>query len=105
MARAFTNTNPILNPIQQHNNDKRDEAYAHLEPFDDGTEAAHQTDHDTSDDINDNVIIDPPPNGQQTNIGDSTIITSLLKVLGMDNSKLGALAINGIIFIAQMVSR
>lgn len=100
VARAFINPNPNSN--QPHNNGKRDESYANLEPFEDGPEAAHHSDHDTSSDINDGVIVDPP-SGSPTNIGDSTIISSLLKVLGMDNSKLGALAVNGIIFIAQMV--
>lgn len=103
VARAFTNPGPNPNANQQHNSGKRDEAYANLETFDDGPEASQHPDHDAADDINDNVIVDPP-SGQQTNIGDSPIISSLLKVLGMDNSKLGALAINGIIFIAQMVS-
>lgn len=102
VARAFTNTNPNSNQNQQHNNGKRDESYANLEPFEDGPEVSQHPDHDTSGDINDSVIIDPP-SGSQTTIGDSTIISSLLKVLGMDNSKLGALAVNGIIFIAQMV--
>lgn len=100
VARAFTNTNTI--PNQQHNNGKRDETYANLEPFEDGPDDAQHNDHDTSGDINDGVIVEPP-SGSATNIGDSTIISSLLKVLGMDNSKLGALAVNGIIFIAQMV--
>lgn len=99
VARAFTNTNSIPD---HNNNGKRDENYANLESFDDGTDAGQPSDHDTSDDINDNVVIDAP-SGTQTNIGESAIISSLLKVLGMDSSKLGALAINGIIFIAQMV--
>lgn len=104
VARAFTNTNPNVNlNSNQHNNGKRDESYVHLEPFDDGPETLQNTDHDSSGDINDNVIVDPP-NGHQTNIGDSTVISGILKVLGMDSSKLGALAINGIIFIAQMVN-
>lgn len=101
VARAFTNPNPDRN--QPHNTGKRDEAYANLEPFDDGSDPGQQSDHEHSGEINDNVIVDPP-NGHQTNIGDSPIISGLLKVLGMDNSKIGALAINGIIFIAQMVS-
>lgn len=105
VARAFTNTNtnPNSDRNQQHGNGKRDEAYANLEPLDDEPQASQHDDHDLSGEINDNVIIDPP-SGQQTNIADSPIISGLLKVLGMDSSKLGALAINGIIFIAQMVS-
>lgn len=58
--------------------------------------------------IDDNVII-----GGIGNLGPSATISptdvdhgflgQMLRVLGMDSNKIGALAINGIIFIAQMV--
>lgn len=59
--------------------------------------------------IDDNVII-----GSTINTGDSSTTPSnavdngffgqIMRVLGMDTSKIGALAINGIVFIAQMVT-
>lgn len=36
--------------------------------------------------------------------GDNGFMGNILRVIGLDNGKLGALAINGIIFIAQIVS-
>lgn len=37
--------------------------------------------------------------------GENGFMGNILRVIGLDNGKLGALAINGIIFIAQMVSK
>lgn len=55
--------------------------------------------------IDDNVIIGN--NGgtttTPTNGIDHGFLGSVLRVLGMDSNKIGALAINGIIFIAQIV--
>lgn len=36
-------------------------------------------------------------------LSDSSFMTGLLKLLGLDGSKIGAAAVNGIVFIAQMV--
>lgn len=56
--------------------------------------------------IDDNVIIGNP--GLTTTTTSATdvdhgFIGQMLRVLGMDSNKIGAIAINGIIFIAQMV--
>lgn len=49
--------------------------------------------------IDDNVIVTTPT----TTDVDHGFLGSVLRILGMDTGKIGALAINGIIFIAQMV--
>lgn len=41
----------------------------------------------------------PPPTGQVSN----GIFGQIIRIMGMDTSKIGALAINGLVFIAQMV--
>lgn len=58
--------------------------------------------------IDDNVIIGNIDNGATTTTAtevDHGFLGSVLRILGMDSGKIGALAINGIIFIAQMVCK
>lgn len=42
-------------------------------------------------------------NNDEQPIAENTFVSGLLKLLGLDGSKIGALALNGIVFIAQMV--
>lgn len=56
--------------------------------------------------IDDNVIVGSIDGGGTTTTTsgvDQGFLGNVLRVLGMDSGKIGALAINGIIFIAQMV--
>lgn len=45
----------------------------------------------------------PSPSVSDPAAGGPGIISNLLRVIGLDGGKIGALAVNGIIFIAQMV--
>lgn len=57
--------------------------------------------------IDDSVIVGTSINtgsGTTTNDIDHGFLGQIFRVLGMDTNKIGALAINGIIFIAQIVN-
>lgn len=41
--------------------------------------------------------------GEPSSVTENTFISGMLRLLGFDSSKIGAAAVNGIIFIAQMV--
>lgn len=77
---------------------------AHLEDFDEIPQGQQNGFSPNSDEqsIDDNVIV-----GSGVNTGTSGVdhgfLGKMLGILGMDTGKIGALAINGIIFIAQMV--
>lgn len=77
---------------------------AHLEDFDEIPQGQQNSFSPNSDEqnIDDNVIV-----GSGVNTGTSGVdhgfLGKMLGILGMDSGKIGALAINGIIFIAQMV--
>lgn len=78
-----------------------------IETFD-GIPSHHGHDSVGAEDIiDDNVIIGGsinPSDGTTTSTDVSNgFLGNILRVLGMDTSKIGALAVNGIIFIAQMV--
>lgn len=59
--------------------------------------------------IDDNVIIGNIDGSETTTTSTSGIdhgfLGNVLRILGMDSGKIGAFAINGIIFIAQMVCK
>lgn len=109
VARAFSQNN---NP--QNSWDRRQfssQPPEHLENFDENPSNVNANHHGNSNsneqqNIDDNVII-----GSNADSGTSTTTTAIghgflghmLRILGMDTNKIGALAINGIIFIAQMV--
>lgn len=91
MARAFSNQNSV----SANNNDKiTNENSLNLE----------QLENESDDPENQENTINDAIENVGNNFGDYNFLGNILKVLGMDNSKIGALAINGIIFIAQMVS-
>lgn len=54
-----------------------------------------------------NVIVENNINTETTTTTgiDHGFLGNILRIMGMDSSKMGALAINGIIFIAQMVRK
>lgn len=55
--------------------------------------------------IDDNVVVgNGYSTSTQTAMGENGILGQVFRILGMDTSKIGAMALNGIIFIAQMVS-
>ena len=47
--------------------------------------------------------LDEGAGGRGPNPPTDGLLSSLLRIIGLDNGKLGAMAINGLIFIAQMV--
>lgn len=103
VTRAFSqNTNQ-----QNSAGDRRqltERPSAHLEDFDEIPQGQQNSFSPNSDEqnIDDNVIV-----GSGVNTGTSGVdhgfLGKMLGILGMDSGKIGALAINGIIFIAQMV--
>lgn len=66
----------------------------------------HQGSASHEESIDDNVIVGTGygTNTETTTEVDHGFLGQVLRVLGMDTSKIGAMALNGIIFIAQMVS-
>lgn len=72
----------------------------------DGLETLDEAQNTQENGIDDGVIVGTSINtGSDTpGGGDNGFLGRILRVLGMDTSKIGALAVNGIIFIAQMVS-
>lgn len=111
MTRAFTKTENK----QASGSDRRQfmsRPSQHLENFDEiPHQIASQQQFDSDEErpsIDDNVIIGNNDGGVTTPTTtevDHGFLGSVLRVLGMDTGKIGALAMNGIIFIAQMVSR
>lgn len=76
-----------------------------LENFNDDDVPLNQHHGSPDESIDDNVIVgNGYSTGPQTALGDNGIFGQMLRILGMDTSKIGAMALNGIIFIAQMVS-
>lgn len=110
MARAFTKPGNSRNDV-----DRRQFMSKPSQNLENFGELPHQItsqqqldSNEEQSNIDDNVIVENN-NGDATvttptNAVDHGILGSVLRVLGMDSSKMGALAINGIIFIAQMVS-
>lgn len=76
----------------------------HLEDFDEIPQNTNQAHSNEQGNIDDNVIIGGNVNTKPTTSVNHGFMGQVLSVMGMDTSKIGALAINGIIFIAQMVS-
>lgn len=108
VSRAFsTNSNTNTKPNQQNGWDRRQlsERYPteHLEDFDDVSQQTYQTHSNEQGSIDDNVIIGNNINTKPTISATDGFFGQVLRIMGMDTSKIGALAINGIIFIAQMV--
>lgn len=79
----------------------------HLEDFGEAPPNFHQTNSNEQGNIDDNVIvssnINPNPTTTTSTAIDYGFMSQVLRVMGMDTSKIGSIAINGIIFIAQMV--
>lgn len=76
-----------------------------LESFSDDEVPLNQHHGSPEESIDDNVIVgNGYSTSPQTALGDNGIFGQVLRILGMDTSKIGAMALNGIIFIAQMVS-
>lgn len=109
VARAFTkNENKQQNGVDRQFMSRPSQ---HLESLDEIPHQIASQQHFDSDEerpsIDDNVIIGNNDGGIVTTPTtpevDHGILGSMLRILGMDTGKIGALAINGIIFIAQMV--
>lgn len=80
----------------------------HLEDFGEAASNYHPTNSNEQGTIDDNVIVGSNVNTNPTTTTPTTGINygfmgQVLRIMGMDTSKIGSLAINGIIFIAQMV--
>ena len=78
----------------------------HLEDFGETPQSTHQgNSNEDGGNIDDNVIIGNNFSTQPTTTTsvDNGFLGQILRVMGMDSSKIGALAVNGLIFIAQMV--
>lgn len=71
-----------------------------LESFDEAPHTASQENQ-----IDDAVIVGTSMSTEPstTNSVDQGFLGRILRVIGMDTNKIGALAVNGIVFIAQMV--
>lgn len=119
VARAFSNNNNNNNNINNaqtnYNGYKQDGWHdkqifekrptEKLENFNDDDFPLNQHHGSPEDNIDDNVIVgNGYSTGPQTALGDNGIFGQVLRILGMDTNKIGAMALNGIIFIAQMVS-
>lgn len=114
VARAFSkniNTNP--SPNQSNGWDRRQmferPPAQHLEDFDEIPQNPYHANSNEQGTVDDNVISGSNVNTKPTTTTtttqiDGSFLSHMLRVMGMDSSKIGALAINGIIFIAQMVS-
>lgn len=101
VARAFSK-----NANQQNTWDRRqlmERPSEHLEDLDEGPPHQHTSfSNSPEQNIDDNVIVGSSGNAGTSDI-DHGIFGKMLSILGMDTSKIGALALNGIIFIAQIV--
>lgn len=82
----------------------------HLEDFGEIPQNTYNVNSNEQGTVDDNVITGSNVNTKPTTPTtttttqiDTSFLSSVLRVMGMDTSKIGALAINGIIFIAQMV--
>lgn len=110
MTRSFSNNGKNPNGNQPENGwDRRQmtDRYPseHLEDFDEAPQNSQQTNSNEQGSIDDNVIIGNNINTKPTTTTevDHGFLGQVLRVMGMDTGKIGALAVNGIIFIAQMV--
>lgn len=110
VTRSFTQN--TKNQVNHQNGWDRRQLTArpseHLEDFDEFPQnnQNHHESNSNEQGIDDNVIIggNGIPGSTTTTTGmDHGFLGQVLRVLGMDSTKIGALAINGIIFIAQMV--
>lgn len=72
----------------------------HLEDFGEIPHSMQQNNPNEQGSIDDNVITG---NAKPTTAVDNGFLGQVIRIMGMDTSKIGAIAINGIIFIAQMV--
>lgn len=106
VARAFANNAPTVNNGYKQGGWNDKQAFDRrptekLESFSDEVPANQQEES-----IDDNVIIGSgySTDGSTTTEVDHGFLGQVLRVLGMDTSKIGAMALNGIIFIAQMVN-
>ncbi|XP_055305286.1 uncharacterized protein LOC129569972 [Sitodiplosis mosellana] len=79
----------------------------HLEDFGETPQGTHQVNSNEQDTIDDNVIIGNNINTRPTTTTDVDhgFLGQVLRVMGMDTGKIGAMAVNGLIFIAQMIGR
>lgn len=76
----------------------------HLEDFGDTPQSTNQgNSNENGGNIDDNVIIGDNISTKPTTSVDNGFLGQILRVMGMDTGKIGALAVNGLIFIAQMV--
>lgn len=113
VARAFIKTEK--KPSDSDRRQFMSRPSQHLENFDEiPHQIASQQQFDSDEErpnIDDNVIIGNNDGGITTTTTTATsevdhgFLGSVLRILGMDTGKIGALAINGIIFIAQMVCK
>lgn len=80
--------------------EKQHSSYDGIETFDDQSNPMPQENA-----IDDGVIVGSgmTTGPVSTNSADHGFIGRILRVIGMDTNKIGALAVNGIIFVAQMV--
>lgn len=110
VSRAFsknTNTNQANGWDRRQSMTERFPS-EHLEDFGDAPSNYHPTNSNEQGTIDDNVIfgnnanINPTTTTPTTGI-DYGFMGQVLRIMGMDTSKMGSLALNGIIFIAQMV--
>lgn len=92
VSRAFANN---YHGMQKH---AHFEANRDTEKLSDDSDAS-QSQSAINDEVETNIIGGSSVNG----IGPGSFIGNVLRVFGMDNSRIGAMAVNGIIFIAQMV--
>lgn len=107
MTRSFsknTNANPPGNGWDRRQMTERYPS-ENLEDFGETPQNTHQANSNEQSSIDDNVIIGNNINTRPTTTTevDHGILGQVLRVMGMDTGKIGALAVNGIIFIAQMV--
>lgn len=105
VTRAFAKNTNQQNQQNQETWDRRqmtDRPSEHLEDFDELPQNQPNNFPSNSNEqhIDDNVIVGSTAGA--TNV-DHGFLGKVLGILGMDTKKIGALAINGIIFIAQMV--
>ncbi|XP_031636173.1 uncharacterized protein LOC116349060 [Contarinia nasturtii] len=107
VTRSFaTNSNTNANGNRNNGWDRRHmtERYPsdHLEDFDELPQNIQQNTPNDQGNIEDNVITGST---KPTTGIDSGFLGQVIRIMGMDTGKIGAIAINGIIFIAQMIGR
>lgn len=90
VSRAFSN-NKFTQNKPAHFEKNRD-----TEKFSDDSDTS-QAQTPINDEVETNII------GTGSDIDPGSLVGNMLRIIGMDNSKIGAMAVNGLIFIAQMV--